>query len=151
MNTSARGIALIQQFESLKLEAYRCPAGVWTIGWGSTRIDGKPVKAGMTITADEADAALLVDVAKFEVQVNKLVKVPLSQGEYDALVSFQYNTGALANSTLLRRLNEGDRTGAADQFLRWDKATVNGKKVVLRGLQRRRRAERDLFLGRATP
>lgn len=150
MKTSERGIDLIKRFEELRLEAYLCPAGVWTIGYGATKVDGKPVKKGMELESEEqADELLALDIAAREKTVAKLVKVPLTQGEFDALVSFEFNTGALAQSTLLKLLNAGDRTAAADQFPRWNKGTVKSRKVTLAGLTRRRRDERALFLGRA--
>lgn len=149
MKTSKRGLDLIKAFEELHLIAYLCPAGVWTIGYGATKVDGKPVKKGMKLESEaQADELLAFDVAAREKTVAKLVKVPLSQGEFDALVSFEFNTGALAQSTLLTLLNAGDRVGAANQFPRWNKGAVGGRKVVLAGLTRRRRDERALFLGR---
>lgn len=142
MKTSQRGIDLIKTFEGLKLTAYVCPAGVLTIGYGTT----KGVTKGQTITAAEAERLLRADLAVFEAGVSKAVKVPLEQHEFDALVSFAYNIGlgALGKSTLLRLLNAGDKAGAARQFERWNKA--GGK--VLAGLTRRREAERKLFEGK---
>lgn len=145
MVISTVGIELIKEFEGCYLEAYRCPAGVWTIGYGTTEpINGKPITAGMTITQQQADELLLQNLKIYEKAVNENVKVPLSQNQYDALVSFTYNVGcgALSTSTLLKMLNNNDYLGAADQFLRWDKA--GGK--VLAGLTRRRKRERELFL-----
>jgi len=139
MHTSQKGLDLIKSFEGLRLSAYKCPADVWTIGYGTTA----GVKQGQTITKERADELLREDVARFEAQVLRLVKVPLTQGQFDALTSFVYNLGAgnLGNSTLLRLLNAGDYKGAAAQFDRWNKA--GGK--VLAGLVRRRAAERALF------
>jgi lysozyme len=141
MRISQTGVDLIKHFESLQLDAYRCSAGVWTIGYGHT----KGVKQGDRITEQEAERLLESDLELFERGVLRSVKVKLTQSQFDALVSFSFNVGlgALGHSTLLRRLNEGDIFGAADQFLRWDKA--GGK--VLAGLVRRRKAERALFLG----
>lgn len=140
--TSDAGIAFIKGFEGLRLKAYKDVVGVWTIGYGHT----KGVKSGQQITEDEAEELLRADLAEFESAVNKVVKAPMAQHEFDALVSFAYNVGktALANSSLLTLLNSGERTKAADQFLRWDKA---GGKVV-KGLTNRRKAERSVFLGR---
>lgn len=142
MKTSDAGINFIKNFEGLRLKAYKDVVGVWTIGYGHT----KGVRSGHEITEDEAEDLLRSDLADFEAAVNKAVKVPLAQYEFDALVSFAYNVGktALVNSSLLRMLNAGDRDKAADQFLRWDKA---GGKVV-KGLTNRRKAERAMFLGR---
>lgn len=140
MRTSQRGVSLIKSFEGLRLLAYRDAVGVWTIGYGATR----GVKAGMSITKEQAERMLLNDVQRFEPEVARLVQVPLTGNQWDALVSFTYNLGAanLESSTLLRLLNRGDYPGAAGQFPRWNKA--GGK--VLPGLVRRRAAERVLFL-----
>ena len=142
MNTSPEGIALVQHYESCKLKAYKCPAGVWTVGWGHT---GPDVKPGTVISQTRADELLREDLRAFETEVAKLVKVSLNQRQFDALVSFAFNVGAnaLKNSTLLRLLNAQDYTGAANQFLRWNK----GGGQVLLGLTRRRTAERALFMG----
>ncbi len=143
MQTSQRGIDLIKRFEGLRLSAYKCPADVWTIGYGTTA----GVKPGQTITKERAEELLREDVERFEAQVLRLVKVPLTQGQHDALVSFVYNLGAgnLSNSTLLRLLNSGDYKGAAAQFDRWTKA--GGKELP--GLVKRRAAERALFEGKS--
>ncbi|MGQ4865879.1 MULTISPECIES: lysozyme [Enterobacter cloacae complex] len=145
MQTSEKGIALIKQFEGCKLTAYQDSVGVWTIGYGWTQpVDGKPIRAGMTIKQETAERLLKTGLVSYEGDVSRLVKVGLTQGQFDALVSFTYNLGArsLSTSTLLRKLNAGDYAGAADEFLRWNKA---GDKV-LNGLTRRREAERALFL-----
>ncbi|EPS0103372.1 lysozyme [Escherichia coli] len=145
MQTSEKGIALIKQFEGCKLTAYQDSVGVWTIGYGWTQpVDGKPIRAGMTIKQEAAERLLKTGLVSYESDVSRLVKVGLTQGQFDALVSFTYNLGArsLSTSTLLRKLNTGDYAGAADEFLRWNKA--GGK--VLNGLTRRREAERALFL-----
>ena len=145
MQTSDKGIALIKQFEGCKLTAYQDSVGVWTIGYGWTQpVDGKPIRAGMTIKQETADRLLKTGLVSYESDVSRLVKVGLTQGQFGALVSFAYNLGAraLSTSTLLRKLNAGDYAGAADEFLRWNKA--GGK--VLNGLTRRREAERALFL-----
>lgn len=145
MQTSDKGIALIKQFEGCKLTAYQDSVGVWTIGYGWTQpVDGKPVRAGMTIKQETAERLLKTGLVSYESDVSRLVEVGLTQGQFDALVSFTYNLGArsLSTSTLLRKLNAGDYAGAADEFLRWNKA--GGK--VLSGLTRRREAERALFL-----
>ena len=141
MKISANGIGLLVHFEGFRDKAYRDSAGVWTIGYGST----KGVHAGQRITRDQAAIRLADDVAKAEADVSLLVNVPLTQGQFDALVSFVYNlgAGALARSTLIRRLNSGDYSGAADEFMKWVKA--GGRR--LQGLVRRRAAERALFLG----
>ena len=139
MQISKTGLDLIKNFEGLYLNAYRCPAGVPTIGYGHTA----GVAMGQTITQQQADDYLRRDVRQFERAVSRLARVPLTQGQFDALVSFAFNLGegALAQSTLLRLLNAGDYAGAAAQFDRWNKA--GGR--VLPGLVRRRAAERALF------
>ena len=145
MQTSEKGIALIKQFEGCKLTAYQDSVGVWTIGYGGTQpVDGKPIRAGMTIKQETAERLLKTGLVSYESDVSRLVKVGLTQGQFDALVSFTYNLGArsLSTSTLLLKLNAGDYAAAADEFLRWNKA--GGK--VLNGLTRRREAERALFL-----
>lgn len=148
MQTSDKGIALIKQFEGCKLTAYPDPGtggAPWTIGYGWTQpVDGKPVRPGMTIDQATADRLLKTGLVSYENDVSRLVKVKLSQGQFDALVSFTYNIGSrsLSTSTLLSKLNAGDYAGAANEFTRWNKA--GGK--VLNGLTRRREAERALFL-----
>ncbi|MDM8346674.1 lysozyme [Pseudochrobactrum sp. sp1633] len=154
MKTSPEGRALIESREGVVLSAYRDSAGILTIGAGHTSAAGEPkVTAGLTITARQASEILSRDLAVFEKAVNAAVKVPLNQNEYDALVSLAFNIGAGAfkGSTLLRKLNAGDRTGAADQFLVWNKITdpKTGKKVELKGLTTRRKTERQQFLSKA--
>jgi lysozyme len=143
MKTSSAGLELIKTFEGLKLNAYLCPANVWTIGYGTTR----GVKAGQAVSAVKAEELLREDVREFERGVTEAVKVPLAQHQFDALVAFTYNVGlgAFRTSTLLRLLNKGEYSQAAGQFARWNKA--GGK--VLAGLTRRREAERQLFEGKA--
>ncbi|MBF0858403.1 lysozyme [Gluconobacter sp. LMG 31484] len=139
-------------FEGFRSKPYICPAGCWTIGYGSRWLkSGQPVTA-RTSPISEADAAslLLHAVMACDVSLSRLVHVPLSDVQRAALLSWQYNVGAPAveSSTLLRKLNAGDYAGAADELLRWDKATVNGHLVELAGLTKRRACERDVFLGR---
>ena len=147
MRISKKGIELIKHFEGLKLDAYICSAGISTIGIGTTVYfdSKKKVKIGDTITEEKAEELFRGDVVKFEDVVKKLVKVELSQNQFDALVSFTYNLGPnnLKKSTLLKLLNEGDYPLAAAEFRKWRKA--GGK--VLKGLERRRKAEEKLFCG----
>ncbi|EAT6369384.1 lysozyme [Salmonella enterica] len=145
MHTSDKGISLIKEFEGCRLTAYQDSVGVWTIGYGWTQpVDGKQICAGVTIKQETAERLLKTGLVSYENDVAKLVKVGLNQSQFDALVSFTYNLGtrSLSTSTLLQKLNAGDYAGAADEFLRWNKA--GGK--VLNGLTRRREAERALFL-----
>ncbi|MBP2295927.1 lysozyme [Azospirillum rugosum] len=140
-------VNLVKHFEGLYLNAYLCPAGVPTIGYGHTA----GVKMGQTITATDADAFLQADLTAAAAQVDKLVKVPLNPQQRGALASFVFNLGAgsLQSSTLLVLLNKGDYAGAAGQFGRWVYATVNGVKTQLPGLVKRRAAEAELFEGGA--
>lgn len=145
MNISKSGIELIKRFEGLRLKAYQDSVGVWTIGYGWTRpVDGKKVGPGMQIDQATADRLLKCGVVQYEQGVNQLVKVKITQGQFDALVSFAYNLGlrSLSTSTLLQNLNDGDKQGAADQFGRW----VNAGGKRLDGLVARRAAEREMFL-----
>src|SRR5690554_4403486 len=144
--TSPTGEALLHHFEGFRSEAYLDPVNIWTIGYGNTRYeDGTPVRKGDHVTR-ERGAELFRNILRgFERAVLDAVKVPLTQGQFDALVSLAYNigSGAFRSSTLLRVLNAGDYEGAADQFLRWNR----GGGRVLPGLTRRREAERKLFRG----
>ncbi|MGL6034947.1 MAG: lysozyme [Acinetobacter johnsonii] len=142
MKISTNGIDLICSFEGLRLKAYDDGVGVWTIGYGTTVINGTKVKKGDTCTVEQAKSYMAQDLKKFESAVNQ-VKVPLNQNQYDALVSLAYNIGvsAFLNSTLLKKLNAKDYKGAAEQFDRWNRA--GGK--VMRGLTNRRAKERKLF------
>lgn len=142
MRISNDGIALIKFYEGLRLKTYLCSAGVLTIGYGHT---GPDVKAGMTISEQEADELLRKDLKRFEDGVESLVKVDLAEDEFSALVAFAFNVGLgnLKTSTLLRLLNNGDYSGAAAQFGRWAKA--GGK--TLPGLVKRRESESRMFQG----
>jgi lysozyme len=135
MQYSKQGLALTEQFEGCRLTAYPDQVGVPTVGYGHTR----GVRLGMTCTQEQAEAWLRDDIAICEQDVNTHVKVPLTQGEFDALVDFSFNLGcqSLNGSTLLRLLNAGDYHGAAAEFEKWSHA---GGKVVA-GLLRRRQAE----------
>ena len=139
MNISSKGIELIKRFEGCRLKAYKCPAGVWTIGYGHTN----NVRPDDVITQDEAEELLKRDLQVHENNVKRLVKVALTQGQFDALVSFEFNVGysALANSTLLKVLNTGNYNAAVKQF-RW----VYAGNKVLEGLVKRRIAETEMFL-----
>ena len=142
MNISQEGLSLIKKFEGCELEAYKCAAGVWTIGYGST----KEVKEGDTLTQEKADDLLLHEMNEYEGYVNDLVKVKLEQNQFDALVSWVFNLGPanLKASTMLKFLNAGDYHLIPSQIKRWNKAS--GK--VLEGLIRRREAEALLFEGK---
>jgi len=141
MKISIEGIALIKKFEGCRLESYKCAAGVPTIGYGSTKL----VEMGMTITQEGAEELLLKDIAEFEEFVLEASEMPLSQHQFDALVSWTFNLGPsnLNASTMLKVLNKGEYEDVPAQIKRWNKA--GGK--VLDGLIRRREAEALLFAG----
>jgi len=143
MKTSKRGQEFMHQWEGYRDRAYLDTGGVWTIGYGTTRVNGRPVKEGMTGTKDQAAQWFAADLKWAEAAVNDFVQVSISQNQFDALVSFVYNVGvnAFRSSTLLRVMNQNDFIEAGKQFLRWK--FDNGR--VIQGLLNRRIAERELF------
>lgn len=149
-NIPSEARKMIESFEGLQLKAYRDEVGIWTIGYGHTgkqHNDGT-VYPGRVITAEKADQLLDYDMDQFESRVCSLVRIPITDFEFGALVAFDFNTGGLTldggePSTLLKLMNVGDRPGVAGQFPLWNHAGG----VVLGGLTRRRKAERALFLG----
>lgn len=144
-HVSTEGRKLIKRFEGCRLKAYRCPAGILTIGYGHTSAAGEPkVYPGMAISESLADGILAKDLVKYENGVKRLLKVYPTQGQFDALVSFAYNCGEgrLAGSSILARYNRRDFHGAAAAFNSYCK----GGGVVLQGLKTRRKAEAALFL-----
>ncbi len=145
MKLSDKGLKLIAGFEGCVLKAYRCEANVLTIGYGHT---GKDVVEGMTISVTEAEALLKKDAAKFERGVTKLCDFPVTQNQFDALVSLAFNIGLanMATATILKMLRVGNVQAAAELFLRWNKIRSNGELVVSKGLSKRRMAERQYFL-----
>jgi GH24 family phage-related lysozyme (muramidase) len=165
----AAAVELIKSFEGIpdgdpttvEIDAYICPAGVWTIGWGHAIVDGGAQLRGPEnkararalypggITMDQAEALLRGDLIPRAASVSSLLKVAVNDNQFGALIALVFNIGSanLAASTLLRKLNARDVLGAADQFLAWDKARVNGVLQPLAGLTRRRKAERAMFLG----
>jgi lysozyme len=150
MKMSSGGRKKLTAREGKRLKAYKDSVGVLTIGVGHTSMAGPPkVTSGMTITSAESDAIFSRDLVKYENAVNKAVKVPLTQSQFDALTSLCFNIGptAFAKSTLVRKLNAGDIQGAANAFLSWNKA--GGK--VIPGLVTRRKAERSQFLSGPAP
>lgn len=142
MKLSENGTKLIKKYEGCRLKAYKCPRGVWTIGYGHTN----NVRPNDVITQDEAEELFKQDVKVFENAINRLIKVKLNQNQFDALVSFTFNLGygdrGLGGSTLLRLLNNSDYIGASKQFSRW----VYSGDRVLEGLIKRRNEEKELFL-----
>jgi lysozyme len=145
------GLALVKEFEGLRLDAYKDPVGIWTIGYGTTAAAGVGIapKAGMRITEAEAGRYLEKALTKFWAMIEPGITRKPNEYQADAMLSLAYNIGpgAFKKSTLLRKWNAGDIDGAAEQFLVWNKA--GGK--VLTGLKRRREAERALFLKAAKP
>jgi len=144
--TNPAGIELIKHFEGLRTTAYKDPVGIWTIGYGHTSMAGPPaVSEGMTITEAEAEAILKQDLDIFERGVANALTIATNNDQFSAMVSFSFNVGlgALRTSTLLRKHNGRDVPGAADEFLRW----VYAGGEILPGLERRRKAERALYLG----
>ena len=144
LSTSDAGLALLEHHEGFRARPYRCPAGVLTIGYGTTAAAGFEIRKGMSVTRERAREMLRQSLARqYEPAVRQAVTVELSQAEFDALVSFTYNlgAGALRTSKLLRLLNAGDRRGAAREFDRW----VYAGKKKWSGLVRRRADERALF------
>jgi lysozyme len=141
MNISKEGLSLIKKFEGCELEAYLCPAGVWTIGYGHT----KDVKEGDKINKEEADYLLQEEMIEYESYINDFVEVPLNQNQFDALCSWVYNLGPtnLKNSTMLKVLNEEKYVDVPQEIKRWNKA--GGE--VLDGLIKRREAEAKMFVG----
>ena len=143
MKTSQEGIDLIKRFEGCKLEAYLCPANVWTVGYGHT---GPDVIKGLKISQGTAEVLLRQDLAKFEAAVTKYAG-PAFQNQFDAMVSLCYNIGQgnFSKSSVARLHKHGQFNGASAAFLLWNKA--GGK--ILAGLVNRRKAERNLYLGEA--
>ena len=143
MKTSTRGLLMLMRHEAIVLSTYEDSVGVATIGVGHTAAAGDPKPIpGMTISLAEALELFRKDIARYEAGVNRAVTVPLAPHEFDGLLSFHYNTGAIGTASLVKKLNAGDRQGAADGLRAWNKA--GGK--VLPGLTRRRAEERELFL-----
>lgn len=145
---NALGLQKLKQWEGLRLESYQDEEGNWTIGYGHTAAAGEPyVFPGMTITEQKAEEILRSDLAKFEGSVERMVKVPLTDGQFAALVSFHFNTGALATSTLLKKLNTGNYNAVPIELMKWVKTTdpKTKKKITSPGLVNRRAAEAGLW------
>jgi lysozyme len=150
MKTGSRGLALIKQFEGLRLDAYQDSVGVWTIGYGHTAAAGPPKpRRGMRISRAEADAILARDLGKYETAVENCIHRPMEPNQFDAMVSLCFNIGlgAFAKSRLVRLFNAGDEDGAARAFLSWTRAGTQR----LSGLRRRREAEKRLFESKTAP
>lgn len=146
--TSPQGVERIKRHEGLRTTAYLCPAGKPTIGYGHTSTV-RPSDVGIrSITPEEADMLLIYDLYPVEDTIRDRVTVPLTTNQFDALASFVFNvgTGAFQRSTLLKKLNVGDYEGAAKEFLRWNKAVVDGVLIALPGLDARRHEEMSTFM-----
>jgi lysozyme len=157
MNVSAKAFKVIKHHEGLRFNPYRCPAKLWTIGVGHVLYpeqgklkiedrDAYPLRPedSRKFSLEEVDSILAADLQRFERGVEKFVPVPLTQGQFDALVSFSFNVGlgTLQRSTLRAKINRGDKDGAAEEFLKY--CMAGGK--ILKGLQNRRIDERSMFL-----
>lgn len=145
MKISKKGIALIKEFEGFRSNAYIDAVGIWTIGYGTIKVNGRPVVKGMTCTEEQAVTWLEEEVNdKIIPWLKANVKVTLTQGKIDALSSFCYNLGcgALGKSTLLKKLNNGNYDEAANEFTKW----VYAGGDVLPGLVKRRNKEKQVFL-----
>jgi len=149
LKTGKLGIELIKHYESCDLNAYYCPSRIPTIGWGHTgMVGGKPIIVGTTkITQQKADELFVNDITSFEAKIKRLVKVPLNQNQFDALVSFIYNAGEgnLASSTALKLLNQGKYSEVSAKLALFNKGNVKGKLTVLQGLVFRRKTEGLVF------
>lgn len=145
-------VYLITKYEGFRSNAYQDSVGVWTIGYGTTRINGRPVKSTDTIQEKDALAYMMTEVQEFMDQLSFFIYVPLSQNEIDAIGSFVYNVGvsAVAKSTFLKYLNAGRKIDAADQLVRQEgnvyKGWINAGGKPLQGLINRRMTEKALFL-----
>ena len=146
-NVTQELINFIAEWEGVHLKAYKDIAGVWTIGIGHTEgfMEGL-FHPESEISNQKAGELLSADLGPRVELVNKLVTMPIKQYQFDALLSFEFNTGGLIRSTALKRLNIGDYMGAAEALTWWNKATIDGKLQTVYGLTRRRAAERDMFL-----
>ncbi|BAZ43379.1 putative lysozyme [Chondrocystis sp. NIES-4102] len=145
---SIHAINIIKEFEGFESQAYIDTDGRPVIGYGLANINNKPVEIGDRITLDQAEAELNRQLLKIQQELDQTVKVKLSDRQKSALASLAFNVGVkfIQDSTLVSKLNAGDYHGAANEFLRWDKANIRGSYLQLPGLTRRRQAERQLFL-----
>jgi len=144
IKTGESGLNLIKGYEGLRMTAHYAPTEEWTVGYGHT----STARHGMSVTESDAERLLRDDLSPIESLLAETVRAPLNQNEHDALISLIFNIGEenFRHSTVLRKLNAGDKLGAAAAFEMWTKAHVNGELVTLDGLVRRRAAEKSLFL-----
>ena len=148
LKPASEAIALIKEFEGFESQAYVDTDGTPVIGYGLSKIGSKKVQMGDRISPKEADTALNAHLQEIYRELEQTVEVNLSDRQLGALASISFNVGinSIKNSTLVEKINAGDFAGAANEFLRWDKANMRGQLVRLPGLTRRRQAERQLFL-----
>lgn len=141
---------IIKEFEGFKDYAYIDTDGTPVIGYGLSRIGGIPVQVGDRISSAQAEAALHAHLREIDRELQKIIKVELNERQLSALASISFNVGvsAISESTLVRKINAQDYAGAANEFLRWDKANLRGRLVQMPGLSRRRAAERELFMSK---
>lgn len=148
MQISEQGVELIKQFEGYRSKSYQDVIGVWTIGYGTTRINGVSVRAGMRCTEAEAAAWLKLDADEFLAEASKSITAELNQPQIDAITSFMYNVGVanFKKSTMLRKINKHDFEGAAKEFMKW----INAGGKPVQGLVNRRTQEMQLFSAELT-
>jgi lysozyme len=150
MKVSAKCLQMVKHHEGVRFKPYRCPAGLWTVGVGHVIGDGKtlPPEWNRSFSTDEVNSLLAADLRRFERGVLRLCPVSLTQGQFDALVSFSFNLGlgSLQRSTLRMKTNRGEKENAAREFRKWSKVRVAGVLKTLPGLVRRRRDEALLYL-----
>ena len=146
-------VAIVKEFEGFRSQAYLDTDGTPVIGYGQSRINGRKVRMGDRITVEAANKALEQELAVIQKEILSVVKVELSPNQLGVIASLAYNTGvhAIKRSTLISKLNRQDYTGAANEFVRWDKGNLRGRLVKMPGLTRRRQRERQLFLSPQAP
>ena len=147
---AAEAIALIKEFEGFRSQAYIDTNGMPVIGYGLSQILGQPVRVGDRISPQQADLALKAHLEEIYRELDRIIQVSLSDRQLSAIASIAFNVGinSIERSTLVKKVNAQDYLGAANEFLRWNKAHVRGRLIQLPGLTRRRQAERELFLER---
>jgi lysozyme len=150
MTINKATVDLVKRWEGFRANAYLCPAGVWTVGYGTTSQAGIGVKVGpgVTVTREQAEAYLRQSLEKFAAKISPAITAPINENEFGAFLSLAYNigVGAFLGSSALRHFNAGDKVKAAAAIKLWNKATVNGKRQVLKGLVDRREDEVRLFM-----
>ncbi len=141
MKTSEKGILLIKNFEGLRLKAYQCSGSVWTIGWGTTFMNGVKVKSGDIIDEEMAEKLFRIDLEKHEAIVNSNIKISINQNQFDALVSHAFNTGG--SETLFELINSGVENKIIHNW--FVKTYINSNGIKIPGLVKRRKTEADLY------